>query len=207
MRYQLENIYVRKARKEDDLEKIAQLLYQTDSYIYPYWFENLERCKKELAPLLLKKKFFFCIDHLFVAVNKVDNDIVGLVCVVNRDTDLDYDYSELKAKNERYCFTVVNYIEKLIAEVKESDFAYISNVCVDERCRGMHIGYFMLKYVIGVYKKKIYNEIVLDVLADNPGAIKLYKNMGFEQFTETFKGFNNPRFYKPDVFSMKAELE
>ena len=120
--------------------------------------------------------------------------------------DLDYDYSKLKAKNERYCFTVVNYIEGLIKEVRESDFAYISNVCVDEKYRGMHIGNILLNYVIEVYKERLYKEIVLDVLADNPGAIKLYQNLGFEQFTEIFSGFNNPKFDKPDVFSMKTEL-
>lgn len=57
------------------------------------------------------------------------------------------------------------------------------------------------------FNQELYREIVLDVLAQNPGAIKLYQNLGFEQFTEVFKGFNNPNKEKPDVFSMKAELE
>ena len=54
---------------------------------------------------------------------------------------------------------------------------------------------------------KLYKEVVLDVLANNPGAIKLYQNLGFEQFTEIFKGFNNPSMEKPKVFSMKTKLE
>lgn len=48
--------------------------------------------------------------------------------------------------------------------------------------------------------------IVLDVLVEKPKAIKLYQNLGFEQFTELFSGFNNPSKDKPQVFSMKAEL-
>ena len=125
----------------------------------------------------------------------------------DKGTDLNYDYSKLKAYNERYCFTIVNYIENLIREVEEADFAYISNVCVDKNYRGMHIGNYMLQYILDVYKKKLFKKVVLDVLADNPGAIKLYQNLSFEQFTEVFKGFNNPKKERPDVFSMQTELE
>ena len=201
------NISIRKVLKDDNLAKVSELLYFTDPYIYPYWFENLENCVQELTPLLLEKKFFYHINHLYVAIDNISSEIVGVICVVDKNDDLNYDYSYLKAKNERYCFTIVNYIEGLIHEVKNADFAYISNVCVDSRYRGRHIGNDMLNYVIDVYKNKLFKEIVLDVLSQNPGAIKLYQNLGFEQFTEFFKGFNSPREEKPEVFSMKAELE
>ena len=203
----LEDKYlVRKPTKKDNLEKIAELLFNTDPYIYPYWFGTVDNCKRELAPLLLEDKFFFNINNLYITIDKGTNEIIGVMCILDKSVDLDYDYSTLKAKNERYCFTIVNYIEGLIKEVKEADFAYISNVCIDERYRGQHIGNFMMSYVIDVYKNKLFKEIVLDVLAQNPGAIKLYQNLGFEQFTEVFKGFNDPSKGKPLVFSMKTNL-
>ena len=201
------NIIVRKANRNDNLKKVSELLYKTDPYIYPYWFGNLDNCIEEFTPMLFEDKFFFNYQHLYVAIEKSSNEIVGVVCVVDKNTDLGYDYSKLKAYNERYCFTIVNYIEGLIKEVKDADFAYISNVCVDENYRGMHIGNYMVQSIIEIYKNKLFKEIVLDVLADNPSAIKLYQNLGFEQFTEIFKGFNNPSRKKPDVFSMKTELE
>ena len=42
--YLVENefIYFRRAQKDDNMEEIAKLLYQTDPYIYPYWFDNDE---------------------------------------------------------------------------------------------------------------------------------------------------------------------
>lgn len=203
---ELDKITIRRPNEEDNLEQIAELLYKTDPYIYPYWFESLEKCKEELTPLLLEENFFFSIYHLFVAVNKEDNEIVGVICILDKGVNLDYDYSELKAKNERYDFTIANYVEELIKEVKEADFAYISNVCVDENYRGMHIGRKLIDYAINVYKKKLFDHIVLDVLADNPGAIKLYQNMGFEQFTELFAGFNDPSLERPNVFSMEAKI-
>ncbi|MBR2678523.1 MAG: GNAT family N-acetyltransferase [Bacilli bacterium] len=201
------NLIIRKPTPEDDLEKIAELLYNTDPYIYPYWFESVEKCRKELAPLLLEDKFFFSLKNLYISIEPTDNEIVGVVCILDKNCDLSYDYSELKKKNERYAFTIENYIEGLIKEVKEADFAYISNVCVDANYRGRHIGKTMLDYVIDIYKKKLYDHIVLDVLAENPGAIKLYQNLGFEQFTEIFKGFNDPKKKRPDVFSMESKIK
>ena len=201
----LNELIIRKPTSDDDLEKIAELLYNTDPYIYPYWFETLDKCKKELTPLLLEKNFFFSLDHLYITIDSNNNDIIGVICILDKNDDLSYDYSELKKKNERYKFTIENYIEGLIEEVDNADFAYISNVCVDANYRGKHIGKTMLNYVIDIYKKKLYDYIVLDVLAENPGAIKLYQNLGFEQFTEVFQGFNDPTKKRPDVFSMKTK--
>ena len=201
----LNELIIRKPTSDDDLEKIAELLYNTDPYIYPYWFETLDKCKKELTPLLLEKNFFFALDHLYITIDSNNNDIIGVICILDKNDDLSYDYSELKKKNERYKFTIENYIEGLIEEVDNADFAYISNVCVDANYRGKQIGKTMLNYVIDIYKKKLYDYIVLDVLAENPGAIKLYQNLGFEQFTEVFQGFNDPTKKRPDVFSMKTK--
>ena len=39
------------------------------------------------------------------------------------------------------------------------------------------------------------------------GAIKLYQNLGFQQSSEIFDGFNNPVLEKPKVFSMKNDLK
>lgn len=196
----------RKATIDDNLEEISELLYLTDEYIYPYWFGNLENCKKELPELIIQEKFFFNVNNLYIGIDQSNGKIVGLVCIVDKNVDLSYDYSELIKHNDRYEFTINNYIKGLIDEVKEADFAYISNVCVSPLYRGKHIGSMMIKNIIEIYKKSVFDEIVLDVLADNPGAIKLYQNMGFEQFTETFKGFNDPNKEKPDVFSMEVKI-
>ena len=198
------NIEFRKARASDNLEKIAELLYYTDDYIYPYWFGSVENCRKELVPLLTQEKFFFNINNIYIAVQ--DNNILGIACIVDKKTDLSYDYSELRKINSRYEFTVDNYIMGLIEEVKNAEFAYISNVCVDPNHSDIHIGTFLLDNLIKEYKNKKFNEIVLDVLADNPRAIHLYQKMGFEKSSDIFPGFNNPEEEKPDVFTMKNKI-
>ena len=42
-------------------------------------------------------------------------------------------------------FTIENYINGLIDEVKNAPFAYISNVCVDKEFRNLHIGTFLMQ--------------------------------------------------------------
>ena len=195
------NMEFRKAKDTDNLEKISELLYYTDDYIYPYWFGNVDNCRKELSSLLLQDKFFFNINNLYVAV--MDNEVLGVICIVDKNTDLSYDYSELEKVNERYEFTINNYIKGLIEEVKDASFAYISNVCVDPNHRDLHIGTFLLDNLIKEYRNKMYKEIVLDVLKDNPRAIHLYEKMGFEQEGDIYQGFNNPNSEKPDVLKMK----
>lgn len=197
---------IRKATPEDNLKEIASLIYKTDQYIYPYWFESLEKCQSELSPLMLEDNFFFNINNFYIAIDKSNNKIVGATCIVDKNTNLNYNYTNLKSVNNRYKFTIENYINSLIEEVKDAEFAYISNVCVDENYRGQRIGNRMMSYVIEEYRKKYFKEIVLDVLAKNPGAIKLYQNLGFEQTSEIFQGFNAPDEEKPEVFSMKSKL-
>jgi len=198
---------IRRATIYDNLQEIAELIYRTDEYIYPYWFETLENCKNELPKLLIEENFFFYVNNLYLAIDEEVNKIVGVICVVDKNVCFEYDYDKLRNYNDRYRFTVDNYIMGLINEVKESEFGYISNVCVHQDYRGKRIGNMLVSHVIEVYADKCFSEIVLDVLAKNPGAIHLYEKLGFEQFTEIFSGFSAPNKEKPDVFSMKLNLD
>ena len=45
-----------------------------------------------------------------------------------------------------------------------------------------------------------------DIIAKNPSAIKLYHNLGFEQSTDIFLGFNEPGKERPEAFSMRSKL-
>lgn len=197
----------RKANSNDNLLEIAELLYNTDPYIYPYWFGSLDNCLNVLPSLLLDEKFFFNINNLYVLIEKSSNKIVGVICIVDKNVDLDYDYSKLLQVNDRYKFTIENYIFSLIKEVKNSNFAYISNVCIDKDYRGKHLGNMMLNWLVDIYKRSIFKELALDVIKDNGAAVKLYENIGFEQSSEVFKGFNDPNEESPDVFSMSFKFD
>lgn len=160
-----------------------------------------------LLKLLLEEKFFFYIYNLYVLIDKSNRKIIVVICVVDKNVDLDYDYSKVLQVNDRYKFTIENYIFGLIKEVKNSDFAYISNVCIDKDYRGKHLGNIMLNWLIDIYKKSIFKELSLDVIIDNGAAVKLYENIGFEQNSEVFKGFSAPNEERPDVFSVSFNFD
>lgn len=66
-----EQIVIRRARDGDDLERIAELIYKTDAYIYPYWFENVENCKNILPNFIKQDGFIFNLKNIDVAVKKI----------------------------------------------------------------------------------------------------------------------------------------
>lgn len=182
------NLKIRKASIEDDLSKIAELLYKTDPYIYPYWFETLENCKKELSELIKQDKFIFNINNIYIVIDEEKNTIAGLVCAIDVNAELDFDYSELKNKNERYNFIIENYILPLIKEVQSAEYVYISNVCINEKYRGRQVGNRVLRHIIEHYRKNLTNTIVLDVIENNASAVKLYEKLGFFQEGDLYKG-------------------
>lgn len=70
--------------------------------------------------------------------------------------------------------------------------------CVMPRFRNMGIGKRMLDWLIKEYSRYT---LALDVLANNPAAISLYKRCGFK-ITEEHKGFSLEETTRPDCYRM-----
>jgi len=203
-------IIIRKANKNDDLERISELIYNVDPYIYPYWFGNLENCKKVLPKLILEDNFIFNIETTYIAINSDNNEIVGLSSIVDKHTNLEYDYEKLSSNNDNIKYTIENYIKPMIENIKTKNIATITNMCVKKEYRNMHIGYKLLKNVIQEYINNNDNDveyIEFDVLAHNPSAIKLYKNLGFIQISDIEEGFNGNNMEKPEVILMSLKIK
>ena len=202
----LRKIIIRKANEDDDLERIAELIYKTDSFIYPYWFGSIENCISILPMFMRKEHFIFNLNNIDVSVDEETNEILGIICSYKNDDNLDFDYTELENYNERFRFTIENYVKKLINEVKNADYAYISNICVHESARGFGIAGRLISYVKEKYKKQLLREIHLDVLINNVSAIKSYQKNNFNVSSSVFKGFSDPCEQKPEVVSMRSDL-
>lgn len=203
-------IIIRKATKNDDLERISELIYNVDPYIYPYWFENLENCKKVLPKLILEDNFIFNIETIYIAINSDNNEIVGLSSIVDKYSILEYDYEKLSTNNDNIKYTIENYIKPMIENIKTKNIATITNMCVKKEYRNMHIGYKLLKNVIDEYINNNDNDveyIEFDVLAHNPSAIKLYRNLGFVQISDIEEGFNGNNMEKPEVILMSLKIK
>lgn len=126
---------------------------------------------------------------IYIAYYKTKDNIIGIICAIDKSVDLNYDYSIIEKINSNYDFTIKNYIKLLIEEVLENDFLYISNVCIDGNYRGKKIGTKLLGYYISQMEKSGYQKIALDCLLHNLRAKNLYHRLGFNEMSEAI-GFD-----------------
>lgn len=188
-KYLVENneIEFRRASISDNLEDIAKLIYKTDPYIYPFWFNNnINDAVNYLPKLIAKPNNLFNFDNLYVAYDKTTNHIVGILCAIDRSLTFNNDYSEDKKINHNYEFTIDKYIIPIEKEVETFDDStiYISNICIDENLRSKGIGSYLLGYFISQMEKQGYDKFELDCLLHNLRAKNLYHGMGFKEMKE-----------------------
>ena len=201
-----DEIDLRRARKDDNFEEIAQLIYQTDPYIYPFWFKgSVEEAKKVLPKYIAQPKFIYNYENMYIAYDKTNGHIVGLVCAIDHTMDLSYDYSELENLNPESAFIVKNYIKLLIDEVQDNKCMYIVNCCVDKEFRSKRIGTVMLGNFLKLMEQAGYDTIEFDCLLHNVRAKNLYHSLGFkEMYTGIgFNGTENPT--EPEIVFFKRK--
>ncbi len=181
----LEDIVLRRARSTDNMEEIAMLIYQTDPYIYPYWFnDDIDEAIDYLVPRIQKPGYIYYYENCYVAYEAEQNRIVGLICAIDQTTDLEYDYTDDELINSRYNFTIKNYFKEIIHEVQENKYMYILNVCIDGRYRSNKIGSRLLRYFIEQMHEAGFDDIELDCLMHNLRAKNLFHSLGFIEVAE-----------------------
>ena len=75
-----------------------------------------------------------------------------------------------------YCFCIFKQLQdNIMTDVKT---LYIDDLCVDESCRGQHIGSQLYCFVRAFAKEQGCYNLTLNVWALNPGAIKFYEKCG-----------------------------
>lgn len=78
-----------------------------------------------------------------------------------------------------YCFCDVKQVKdsNLLTDIKT---LYIDDLCVDESCRGMHIGKELYLSAVELAKKLSCYNLTLNVWSCNPSALKFYEAMGLK---------------------------
>ena len=199
-----EEIVFRRANLEDNLEQIAELIYLTDPYIYPFWFNNsITKAQKFLPKLMKEEGHLFSIDNFYIATDKKTKEVVGILCAIDKMTPLKINYKQYKKINRRYHFTLENYIEGIEKEVLEYEHnatIYISNICIKEGLRGKQIGSKLIGYFISQMEELYFDQFALDCLLHNLRAKNLYHSMGFKEMKEIV-GFDGTEHSKVEVVS------
>ena len=78
-----------------------------------------------------------------------------------------------------YCFCMIKIHEKdpVIADYKE---LYIDDLCIDESCRGQHIGKKLYETACRYAKQQGCRSVTLNVWSCNEGAMAFYQNLGMK---------------------------
>ena len=189
---------IRNLQKNDNFEEVAQLIYLTDPYIYPYWFNNnIQEAKKVLAELIKKKTIFY---YKNIIIAKIKDEIVGYALCVSNKYKIENKLEDYKKINFFYQYTIENYIENLY-QFNISDKVSLMGICVLPQYRRHEIGFELMNNVFKKYGNK---EYVLEMLADNVSAYGMYKKCGFKKVGEG-KGFAGYGLPDVAIFEMKKE--
>lgn len=80
-----------------------------------------------------------------------------------------------------YCFCIVEDHSESnnLTPIKT---LYIDDLCVNEKCRGNHVGQTIFRHVVEYAKANGFYNVTLNVWSCNPGAMKFYESMGMKPF-------------------------
>ena len=59
---------------------------------------------------------------------------------------------------------------------------YIDDICIDETCRGQHVGTALYQHVLGFAREQGFYNVTLNVWSCNPGAQAFYEAMGMQPY-------------------------
>ncbi len=144
---------VRKA-EEKDIIKILDLLVQVDMVHHNGRPDLFKGPATKYTVVQLKEIMNNEKTPIFVAVNEDDTVLGYAFCILKQFED-----------------------DNIMTDIKT---LYIDDLCVDEKCRGQHIGQTLYDYVLE-YAKNIgcYN-LTLNVWSLNESAIKFYEKCGLK---------------------------
>ena len=89
------------------------------------------------------------------------------VCVNENDLVLGYAFCVYKQEIDNNILTDIRTL-------------YIDDICVDEACRGQHVGQRLCDYVLEFARREGFYNVTLNVWSGNPGAQAFYDRMGFK---------------------------
>lgn len=166
-----------------ELRTIAELVFETDSFIYPALFDYEDAL--QIIPKLIEKNSdaMFRKQNLFLAYN--DNGAVVGIILWHRGA-LRWNSSPMMNCAKELGISLLESFQLAEKEYfasydEDSDVLSIINVCVEESSRGNGIATAMLAAFIAEHPDE---ELELFTLKDNTPALKLYEGAGFGSVKE-----------------------
>ncbi len=168
-------VTVRALKDTDDLSQVAKLIYLTDPYIYPGWFDSIDDGIKVIREMIFLPTLYN-LENITVAVLP-DGFIAGMV--VSKQAPF---VEELKYVCKAFELAGVP-MDNRTAEMFDAYYAkmgqaedgfYIANVAVDEKCRKRGIAASLVEHVLTGH-----DYCSLECVVANVGTLRLHQRIGF----------------------------
>ena len=160
-----------------DLDAVAELVYDTDAYLFPFLFGASRRALPILRELIKLNANSF--SHRYIEVYEGEGRVQAIL--------IGYDHREIDKKAEEADFKrVLSAFDQILMVPKywilqpfmdKSDVTgfYIQNVCVAAEHRGKGIGSLLIRNFCETHPSAVW----LDVELGNKAALQLYERLGF----------------------------
>ena len=168
-------VTVRALKATDDLKQVAKLIYETDPYIYPNWFDDKSDGIKVISEMLLLPTLYN-IENVTVAVDR-NGFIAGMA--VAKETPFVEEKESIALAFQRAGVKMDERTEQVYKDYyakmgDANDGYYLANLAVDENHRKKGVASALLKEIT---KNK--EKCTLECVVANSGSWRLYLRHGF----------------------------
>ena len=171
----------------NQLDDLADLIIETDPYIYPCFTKDKETLKKLLlvdGPLNYKN----------IIIAEHNGKLVGQITIFNNTNAYN-----IESKNKEIQHVIDNYFNTFTAENYENGYIIALSVLPEYRRCG--VGRALMNYVVN---RNLAD--TLDCLADNERALNLYDSFGFEKVGEEYIGYAFNEDDRPTVIQLRRKI-
>ena len=219
IRYNKIQLHCSFARGDDDKEKIADCIYQTDRFIYPEAFgSDRKTAVKAISRVIGMDDSLFDFKNLFVA--RYNGEICGVALLYDGTTKWNTKKVSDRIASvlpdgweEGFNYASKEYFEKIGNQKLNKNTIEIVAFCIDEGFRSKGFGKAFMKSLFEMKDsdgKLMFDNktFILDVLEENKNAIEMYAKCGYnpKEPTELFEGFSpKGTRKKPQCFEMRFD--
>ncbi|MBQ2810066.1 MAG: GNAT family N-acetyltransferase [Clostridia bacterium] len=179
---------IRKLADGDNLNTVAQLIYETDNCVFPRFFKESKASAKEILPQMMELDTIFNKNNIYVAL--LDERIIGVMVILESPIKINISaYFEAFEKADSLIGTDFETVlkEYFLPLEYEPDGYFIACLCVDEDYRGRGVGGALIDGVLSELDPC--RDVYLECSQDNTTARSVYEAHGFEELVK-FTGFN-----------------
>lgn len=185
---------IRRLADGDNLNIIADLIYEADNYVFPYLFNGNKVLAQQVLTGMIQLDTIYKRENIYVALS--GEQIVGMMIV--NEAPIKIDVATYAFAFESAGAMLDESFERVMREYyfpmeNENEGYFIANICVGEAWRGHGFGGMLLTHVLSMLNPE--KDVYIECLANNSSAISMYQSQGFETLFE-YSGFTTKTYRK-----------